>query len=351
MKEISCYKAQSKSTGLIVLDGNESPLNYDSTRMAYIVKMLKDEELNRYPDTDSNRLREIYSNCIGVKKDNLIAGHGSDEMLSLVISRYISKNKKLYTLAPDFSMYDFYVSLNEGEVIKFKTLEDGAVDVAKFIEEGLEKDVNLIMLSNPNNPTGYMISIEEIKVILANFRDIPVVIDEAYVEFAKESCVNLINEFDNLIVTRTLSKAWGLASLRVGFLIANEKLAKELSEYKVPYNVSQISQAIACNILENENSNIKEKVLNILSWKDDLYESLKEIEKDSCINVKFYKGNANFIYGRCEYKDSVLQELQKRNIRIRNFKDDTFRITVGVPIQNKQVIEALRKACVYEEVF
>ena len=349
MKEVSSYKVENINEGSILLNGNESPLNYDMERIAFIVKRLKDEDLNRYPDSESNELRELYAKYIKVEKDNLIAGHGSDEMLSLIISKYISKNKNLYTLSPDFSMYDFYCSLNEGDIIKYKTEEDGFVDIDKFIKYGLENDISLVMLSNPNNPTGYLINKDEIKKILNAFNNIPVVIDEAYMDFSSESCISLINKYDNLIVTRTLSKAWGLASLRVGFLVTNKKLRDELNKYKVPYNVSAMSQVVACNILENEDVN--ENIEKIMCWKEEFYDSLKAIEKESCISIKFYKGNANFIYGRCDYKDSILSELERRKIKIRNFSDDTFRITVGVPMQNRQVVDAIKKACIYEEEF
>lgn len=349
MKEVSSYKVIDKDSGSVILNGNESPMNYDLTRMAFIAKRIKEIELNRYPDTEATKLRELYAKYIGVKKENLIAGHGSDEMINLIISRYICKGKRLYTLYPDFSMYDFYTSINEGEIIKFKTLEDGSFEVANFISEGLDKCVDLIIISNPNNPTGYMISENDVISILENFKSIPVIIDEAYIEFCGNSSIKLINKYKNLIVTRTLSKAWGLASLRVGFLVSNIDLVKELNEYKVPYNVSEVAQVIACNILENEN--ICEKIDKIMKWKEELYFDLKEIEKESSIAIKFYKGYANFIYGRCEFKESILQELDKRKIVIRNFNDNTFRITVGFPMQNKQVVDVLRKTCIYEEVF
>ncbi|MEG0296520.1 MAG: histidinol-phosphate transaminase [Clostridium sp.] len=349
MKTVNSYKVEEKSSNSIILDANESPFNYDPSRIAFIIKRLNAEELNRYPDTDSNKLRELYAKYVGVNKENLIAGHGSDEMLSLIISRYISKGKRLFTLAPDFSMYDFYVSLNEGEVIKYKTRDDGTFDVNNFIEYGIDNRVDLVMFSNPNNPTGNVVSIEDIELILTAFKDTKVVVDEAYVEFYGKSTVELIDKYSNLIVTRTLSKAWGLASLRVGFLISNEGLVSELNNYKVPFNVSEISQVIACNILENES--VDESIEKIMNWKEQFYKELKEIEMESSIDISFYKGNANFIYGRSPYKEDIISTLTMKKVKIRSFKDDTFRITVGVPSQNKIVIDAIKKTCIYEEAF
>ena len=349
MADINSYKVAEKTTGYIVLDGNEYPLNYDSERLAFIVQRLKDEELNRYPDSDSNELREVYSKVINVNTENLIAGHGSDEMLGMLISKYISQGKKILTLAPDFSMYDFYCSLNGGEMIKYQTEEDGQVNVSEFIKLGKEKEVDIVMFSNPNNPTGNIIRNDDIEIILEQFKDIPVVVDEAYVEFYGNSMVSMIDKYKNLIVTRTLSKAWGLANLRVGFLIANKELVSELTKYKVPYNVSAVSQVIAFNVLENEN--VEEHIEKILMWKDEFYTELENIQKESCIDIKFYKGNSNFIYGRCKEKTALLAELENKKIKIRNFNDDTFRITVGVPVQNKQVLDAIKKTCIYEEEF
>lgn len=345
MKEVNVYGSCVDSKG-IRLNGNESYIAQDEKNLFKVITAMKNVELNRYPDTEGLKVREVYAKYANVKAENIIMGNGSDEMLGLVIGSTISKGKKLLTLDPDFSMYDFYVTLNDGELIKYKVSDDGSFDVKDFIECGIKNEVDLIMLSNPNNPTGFALNNKEIIEMLKAFPNIKVVVDEAYYEFNKESIVEYINEYNNLLVTRTLSKAWGLAAIRVGFLIGNEEIIKVLNNYKVPYNVNSLSQIVAENMIENVervkiNSNL------IIKEREKLFESLKILEKESSLEIKFYKSCANYIFGRTDYKEALIKALNNKGIVIRSFKDNSFRITVGSSFENNKVIETIRKAFVY----
>lgn len=345
MKEVNVYGSCVDSKG-IRLNGNESYIAQDEKNLFKVITAMKNVELNRYPDTEGLKVREGYAKYANVKAENIIMGNGSDEMLGLVIGSTISKGKKLLTLDPDFSMYDFYVTLNDGELIKYKVSDDGSFDVKDFIECGIKNEVDLIMLSNPNNPTGFALNNKEIIEMLKAFPNIKVVVDEAYYEFNKESIVEYINEYNNLLVTRTLSKAWGLAAIRVGFLIGNEEIIKVLNNYKVPYNVNSLSQIVAENMIENVervkiNSNL------IIKEREKLFESLKILEKESSLEIKFYKSCANYIFGRTDYKEALIKALNNKGIVIRSFKDNSFRITVGSSFENNKVIETIRKAFVY----
>ncbi|MGL5353906.1 MAG: histidinol-phosphate transaminase [Clostridium sp.] len=345
MKEVNVYSNVANVKG-VRLNGNESYISLDEKNTFKIMTAMKNIELNRYPDTEGLKVREAYSKYANVKAENIIMGNGSDEMLSLVIGSTIGKGKKLLTLNPDFSMYDFYVTLNDGEIIKHKVNEDGSFNVQDFIMTGIVNNVDLIMFSNPNNPTGFAVSSENIIDILKAFPNKKVVIDEAYYEFNKESVVNYINEYKNLIVTRTLSKAWGLAAIRVGFLIANEELVKELNNYKVPYNVNSLSQVVAENMLQNiERVRINSDV--IIKEREKLFSKLKVLQDESSLEIKFYKSCANYIYGRTNYKDALIKALNNKGIVIRDFNDNSFRITVGSEFENNKVVETIRKAFVY----
>lgn len=370
------YEGIIRSNGELRLNGNESP--YRIIEDLSIDNLLdnSDFEINRYPDSDSNLLREAYGSYAGVLKNNIIAGNGSDEMLNLIISTYISKGKTLVTIAPDFSMYDFYTETQGGSVEKYKHLsvkkeivtnrkekvDKGTWDVEDFILFAKSKKASLIMFSNPNNPTGAIVSNQEIEKILLAFPDINVVVDEAYFEFYGETMVPYINKHKNLIVTRTLSKAWGLAALRVGFLIACEEKIEELNTKKVPYNVNSLSQVIATKALNYEDI-LKGKINLITKERERLCEILKEVEKAYSI-VKFYPSKGNFIYGEILNKEDGLgvlqsnnqefeenyesmkkqqfiQVLNQRNIDIRSFKNNSFRITVGTYEENERLVEAI----------
>lgn len=343
MRGISSYIEESS---IIRINANESFVDMDSDMLIDMKSTFLDIDLNRYPEDTSEKLRELYGNYAGVNKENIIVGNGSDEMLGLIISLFINEGKKLLTFAPDFTMYDHYVSKNNGEIIKFKTNDDGGFDVGEFISCGKENDVDIIMFSNPNNPTGHALSMFEIIKVVEAFKDKYVVVDEAYYEFLGESMVPFINRYDNLIVTRTLSKAWGLAALRVGFMISNENVINEVSKFKVPYNVSSISQKLAEIALEKPQRVYKNTKI-IVGFRESLYKELEYIEKEAALKIEFYPSKGNYIYGRTCYKDALLKGSEGRGIIIRNFEDDSFRITVGSEYENRKIVESLKSIFVY----
>ncbi len=323
----------------ILLNANEGSNNLDTKIIEEIKEAMNDIAFNRYPDNDQTELLEAYGKVIGVKKENLLAGNGSDQMLGLLIGTFLSKGKKLYTFDPDFSMYDYYASCYEADVKKYSLNDDGTLDVDGFIENG--KDVSLVMFSRPNNPSGYCLNQEEIKKVLNGFQDIPVVVDEAYIEFAKEdSAIQLLNEYNNLYVTRTLSKAYGVAGIRVGFLISNEENMKVMKSGSVAYALNSVTMKIGTIILKYADT--FQKQAKIISQKRDaMYEKVKNLNK-----ITFYPSQGNFLHGKTDNKEKLLKMFEKKNIVIRNYKDDTFRITIGNDNENQAVLEVLKK---YEE--
>lgn len=348
MKKINSYQSiMNKEIGIRV-NGNESFKNVDERDLNEVVDIVKKLNFNRYPDNDCKRLRQSYATVIGVESDNIIAGNGSDEMLSLIIGALIGRRKTVLTLAPDFTMYDFYTSVNDGRIKKYKTEDDGSFSINKFISYGLKLSPKLIIFSNPNNPTGHVMTEEEIIYVLEAFPEATVVVDEAYYEFYGHSMIQYIDKYKNLIVTRTLSKAWGLAAFRVGFLIANKETIKELELNKVPYNLNQFSQEVACCILMHP-ERILQNVQEIVYERERLYKMLKEVSMKTGLSTKFYSSKANFIYGRSIHKDKIKAALEKQGILIRYFEDDSFRISIGSPLENDLVANTIKLALDFEE--
>ena len=343
MKKINSYNNVANMDIGIRVNANENYKNISDDELKDIIEDVVKLKFNRYPDSECNELRELYGKVIGVNKENLIAGNGSDEMISLIISSQITRRKVVLTIDPDFSMYDFYTSLSDGVIKKYKTEDDGSFSVNKFINFGKKLSPKLIIFSNPNNPTGHVISNDEILYILESFKDALVIVDEAYYEFYGQSMIQYIEKYKNLVVTRTLSKAWGLAALRVGFLIANKDLIEELNKSKVPYNLNTFSQIVACNVLKHPEKILK-NVEEIVYERERLYKSLKNIEEISNNKVIFYKSKANFIFGRSIMKDDIKKILDDKGILIRYFNDDSFRITVGSALENDLVVNIIEKA-------
>jgi len=326
---------------IINLDSNEIYLSIDEKIFMKMKSCLTKIDLHRYPTNDMKEIKDLYANYAGVRAKNIIVTNGSDEALELVISKFIRSDKKVLTISPDFVMYDFYIERFGGKIRKYDIGRQMKFDVDSFIKFAEKENADLIVFSNPNNPTGIKLTSKEIIKILEAFKDKPILIDEAYYEFNGESVVSYINIYRNLYVTRTLSKAWGLAALRMGFLITHEENIKDISKYKVPYTVSSYSQNLAEVVLKYP-SRVINNVKKVIEQREKLYLKLKDIEKNAAMNINFFESKGNFIYGKTKHKEALQKGMKKNGIRIRYFDDNTFRITVGSPMENRKVIEALK---------
>ncbi|AWK52670.1 aminotransferase class I/II [Clostridium beijerinckii] len=331
----------------INLDSNEIYLEMDENIQMNMKSCLNSIGLHRYPTNEMKTIKELYANYAGSESKNIIVGNGSDEMIELAVSQVITQGKKALSLGPDFVMYDFYVSRFGGELKTYDIGKSMNFNVQEFIELAKQENVDLILFSNPNNPTGIGIDLDNIITILETFKDTTVLIDEAYYEFYGKSMIQYINKYKNLIVTRTLSKAWGLASLRIGFLITHEDNICELLNYKVPYTISSISQNLAAIVLRYPEK-VRNNAKQIIEQREELYKNLKEVQKNAAMNIHFYPSKGNYIYGRTTHKEALIKGLENNGIVIRNFSDDTFRITVGSPMQNRKVVDGIKKIFVYK---
>lgn len=330
----------------VKLDSNEIYLEMDENILMKMKTCLTSVELHRYPENEMTTIRELYAKYAKTESKNIIVGNGSDEVIELVASMVIKQGKKALSLGPDFVMYDFFVSRFGGELKTYNIEKNMKFDVKEFIELGRKENVELILFSNPNNPTGIGIEVEDIIAVLEAFKDTTVLVDEAYYEFYGKSMIPYINKYKNLMVTRTLSKAWGLAALRLGFLITHEDNIGELLNYKVPYSISSFSQNLASIVLRYPEKVVKNANL-IIEQREELYRNLEEIQKNAAMKIEFYPSKGNYIFGRTKHKEALIKGLENNGIIIRNFSDDTFRITVGSPMQNRKVVDGIKKIFVY----
>lgn len=336
MKNIESYAA--RTNGSVMLNANECYKNISGEMVKELQEAIAELEFNRYPDESSRELIQAYANVKKLDAGNLIAGNGSDEMLGLMIGYFLGKGKKLLTLSPDFSMYDYYASMHESEVVKFPCEQDGSFSIADFIEFGREHHVDMVLFSNPNNPTGHFVSNAQLCKIAEAFPRIPVIIDEAYGEFAKESMLAYLDTYHNLYVTRTLSKAYGFAGARLGFLISCPSNIAKLKPVLVPYNISSLTQRAGVIVLRHA-AEYELLVEEIQLERDMLYHKLKQLK-----NVTFYPSQANYLYGKSKYKQELLKAMEKEGIVIRNYEGkDSFRITVGSPAENAIVLSVLQE--------
>ncbi|AZI31877.1 histidinol-phosphate transaminase [Kaistella carnis] len=306
----------------VYLDANENPFG----------------EFNRYPDGDPIKLKKKLAEINLAKTENLFLGNGSDELIDLTMRIFCEPTKdSIMIMNPSFVMYEIYAKMNNLQVEKLQLNSDFELEKGKFLNTISTSQAKVLFLCSPNNPTGN--SISDLEFYIQNFKGI-VVVDEAYIEFSPaDSAVKLLYKYPNLIVLKTLSKAFGMAGLRIGVGFASAEIASLFIQLKPPYNISSESQKLALEQL-NQVQEIENNIGFILEEKEKLKKGLDQINEV----VKIYSSDANFFL--IEFKDAQLiyQKLLDKNIltslRHPNLKN-CLRISVGAAQENSELLKVL----------
>jgi len=312
---------------MILLDANENPF---------------DNGMNRYPDPMQLKLKKRLAEAKHLAIDQIFLGNGSDDVLNQLMIAFCAPGKdKAVLLPPTFGMYQVCANINGVETIEVPLTDDFHLDI-KAISEVQSKATKIIFIANPNNPTGNCFALEDIRKIIEEFDGL-VVVDEAYVEFATDkSVISWINDYHNLIVVQTFSKAQGLAGLRLGMAFAHSAIIDLMNKVKAPYNINSLTQKEILKRLE-EQGLIQQQVHRIKLEKEQLileFESISFIEK-------VFPSDANFFLIRMDDSTQRYNELIDRGIVVRDSSKNlncanTLRITVGTPDENNALIIALR---------
>ena len=325
LQPYSSARDEFKGENGIFLDANENPFG----------------KLNRYPDPTQRKIKERLSELNQISTENIFLGNGSDEVIDLAFRIFCEPKKdKILTFSPTYGMYEVSANINDVELINVELNKDFQIDLETLKPYFEDDNLKIIFICSPNNPTGN--SIKNIKYILENFNGI-VFIDEAYIDFSpEESFRNQIKNYPNLIVSQTFSKAWGMASVRVGIAYASEEIIKFYNKVKPPYNISQLNQDAIIKTLNDENINkVSENIKIILEEKKSLIQNLEKLDLVKTI----FPSDANFVLIEVDNANSVYQELVNQNVIIRNRNSvikNCLRITVGSPEENKKLIETLQ---------
>jgi len=323
----------------IDLSGNESPYDLPRDIKEEITHEIMENPLNNYPTLYTKSLRcsiadylDIEVNC-----DQVIVGNGSDDVLDMLIDTFIEPGDRVLAAAPTFSMYRFFSELAGGIYENF-SLADQEFNYDNIKEMIDRIKPKIIFLCSPNNPNGELLAPETILKIAEVYEGI-LVIDEAYAEFSKATLLDHINEYTNLAVTRTFSKAFGLAGIRLGYLVGSRELVRQVSKVIKPYNINSITSLIG-KIALREEKLIEERVDNIVKERDKMFALFNEYD-----NWSVFPTSANFVY--IEGKDTVKFKnmLNKQGIKIRSFdrKPPAIRITVGKPTENEVVAKIFKQ--------
>lgn len=324
----------------IHLDANESFVPLPEEILHEICNSIKKFEFNRYPDPMAKGACGAFAELFGINSDYITAGNGSDELISMLLGAFLQKGDKIMTFSPDFTMYSFYSGLFELENSVYIKDEDFNVDINEVIKRLNTENIKLVIFSNPCNPTAVGIERNDIIKLLDNTQVITV-IDEAYMDFWNQSVLDLIEEYENLIILKTCSKAFGLASLRCGFAISGKKMTDHIRNAKSPYNVNGLTQIIVKAILSKKEF-IANAVNEVKESANMLYSGLKEIENDYNDKVIIYPSKTNFVTLKTDYAEDIFKYLLSKSICIRKLNDKILRITAGRKQENIELLKNIR---------
>ena len=320
-----------KLNGEIRLDTNTNVLGSNPAAEKYLAENRWD--LNGYPNTYSNGLREALGELYGLDKDNFIAGNGSDEMLDVTFKTFTNWGDNSVVPVPSYTLYDYFVEMNGGKAHEVDLTEDFQLDVDEIVKQ----DAKVAIMPSPNNPTGNCFRQKDIEEILSRFNGI-VVVDEAYAEYADDAMIRRVDEFDNLVVLRTFSKAYAMAALRVGYAAANRKLADMMMRVKIPYSLNMVSEGAAIAAVKDQDF-IRRSVEMVREQRPKLDAGLRKL------GFETFPSDSNFILARApiDHKELV-QGLKERGVLIRDFgakrrTENCVRTTVGTADLNAILLE------------
>ena len=317
----------SDGSEMVFLDANENPF---------------ENGVNRYPDPQQRSLKGVLADQKGIDLENILLGNGSDEVLDLLFRAFCEPHvDNIISLPPTYGMYKVLSEINTVENREVLLTKDFQPNVNAILST-VDSNSKLLFICSPNNPTGNSISEEKVTKILDSFNGL-VIIDEAYIDFSsKESWVSRLSEFPNLIITQTLSKAYGMAGIRLGICIASKEIITVLNKIKPPYNVNGLTQLKALErVLAIDQVN--NEVLALQEERTKLLEGLTHIP----FMKEIYETDANFILAKVDNANKRYQELLDKGIVVRNRStqplcENTLRFTVGTPTENKKLIEILK---------
>ncbi|TPN88792.1 histidinol-phosphate transaminase [Aquimarina algicola] len=317
----------SDGSEMIFLDANENPF---------------ENGVNRYPDPLQRNLKQVLAEQKGTTVKNMLLGNGSDEVLDLIFRAFCEpKVDTIITLPPTYGMYKVLANINNIKEKEVLLTNDFEPDVDKILS-AVTSTTKIIFLCSPNNPTGNSFSEEKMIRILENFGGL-VVIDEAYIDFSdQKSWIQQINTYPNLVVTQTLSKAYGLAGIRLGICYASEEIITILNKIKPPYNVNELTQQKALERVTNQ-AQVQKEVSKILEERTILFNELTQIS----FVEEVYHSDTNFILAKVDDANTRYDQLLKEGIVIRNRStqplcENTLRFTVGTAEENKKLIKILK---------
>lgn len=316
----------------IILNANEAPYNPPKEVIAEYFARLKNINFNRYPDMQNLRLCNAIAKRYNVKPENVTCGVGSDELLEVTFKSTLEKGDIVLSFSPSFSMYKVFADLEGASFNEVLLDNENNFPVDKMISKINELNPKLVLICSPNNPTGAFLEKDDVIRIIKATKGL-VILDLAYIDFAKEDYTDIAMQYENVIAFRTFSKAMALPSIRCGYAISNEDNIKMINCVKAPYSLSVPSQIMAEIAISNYDLYL-EDIKEIINQRDYVYNELKD-------DFQIFNSNANFLF--LKLNDEIYNDLLENKIYIRKMKNDMYRISIGTKEENNELLKVVKK--------
>jgi histidinol-phosphate aminotransferase len=322
------------------LASNEHPLNVPAEIITKLKSRLADFQFNRYPDPTAHELRRLIAEANGLESENVLVGNGGDELIFDLLLAWGGPGRKILDMPPTFSMYGIDAQVTGTEVVRVPRLADFSIDEEAVLKRAAEDDIDIVVVANPNNPTGGLCN-ESFLIDLLKATNAIVMVDEAYFEFSRHTMRPHMTRYPNLVLLRTFSKAFSLAGLRVGYLLAHPDVVCEFMKVRQPYSVDAFSQMVATTVYR-ERMVFESSIRDIIRGRDQLLHGLTMFE-----GIEVFPTEANFVLFRAEHAAALWRDLlHNHSVLIRDFSrspglTDCLRVTVGTEKENERFLEAM----------
>jgi len=345
VRALETYSVKGKllQPGLIKLNQNENPFDIPDEIKRELTEAFIGTPWNRYPEVFPDNLLQAISSHVRHPVEGIIAGNGSNELMYTILMAVVSKGTKVLIPSPSFFLYEKAVKVFDGEVVSVMMNKDLSFPTEEIMRSAQKEKPALIVLVSPNSPTGQSIPVDDVERILAGTSSL-VLIDEAYIEFSeKQSVQPLLEKFDRLIVLRTFSKAFSMAGLRIGYLLARPALCAELLKPKIPFTVNAFSASVAMKLMERK-AIVDERIAYINNQKTILAGSLRSLK-----GVEVFSSDTNFLIFKTQFEAGTLfQRLLQRNVLVRDVSsypmlERTLRVNAGTEKENMTFLAVLQE--------
>lgn len=326
----------------VVLASNENPNNLPLEILSKLASRVRDFKFNRYPDPTAHELRRLIAEANGLEQENVLVGNGGDELIFDLVLAWGGPGRTLLDMPPTFSMYSIDAEATGTTVVRIPRLDDFSVDQAAVLERIAQGDVDIVVIANPNNPTGNLTD-ESFLIELLDSTDAIVMVDEAYFEFSRHTMRPHMARHRNLVLLRTFSKAFSLAGLRIGYLLGDAEIVRELMKVRQPYSVDAFSQMVAATVFR-ERPLFEQAISDILRGRDQVAEGLRGQH-----GVEVFDSEANYVLFRVAHASALWRDLlHNHSVLIRDFSrtpglEDCLRVTIGTHEQNRRFLQAVEE--------